>query len=116
MRLFNAEPYAGKQSVIGKIASDGVTVTAMHPDQRYRRLGRRARDVRTLQPVLRERRRRHLDMTDCHYGARTRIHRGDRAKFTPSEQIRVKLEGSGKVMNATWASSASATRYGGPHR
>src|SRR5690606_27421799 len=31
---FNAEPYAGKETVIGEISHEDVKVTAMHPDQR----------------------------------------------------------------------------------
>ena len=44
---FCAEPYGGKESVLGEITMDDVKVTAMLPDAAlHDRLGRRTRDVR----------------------------------------------------------------------
>ena len=51
---FCAEPYGGKEFVMGEITTDDVRVTAMLPRAAlHRRIGRRARDVRALQPLLR---------------------------------------------------------------
>ena len=57
---FCAEPYGGKETVLGEITADEVEVTAMHPGAAlHRGVGRRARDVRALESVFRARRRRH---------------------------------------------------------
>ena len=96
---FNAEPYAGKETVIGKIASDGVTVTAMHPDQRctVASVAGHAMYERS-NPFFENVAGGTLDMTDCHYEqVDPKSTRVTGARFEPSEQIRVKLEGSGKV-------------------
>ena len=96
---FNAEPYAGKESVIGAISDDGVVVTAMHPDQRctVASVAGHAMYERS-NPFFENVAGGTLDMTDCHYEQvdpkSTRI---TGAVFKPSEQIRVKLEGAGKV-------------------
>ena len=51
---FCAEPYGGKESVLGEITMDDVKVTALLPEQRlHDRLGRRPCDVRAGQSVLR---------------------------------------------------------------
>jgi hypothetical protein len=96
---FCAEPYGGKETVLGEITDTDVKVTAMHPDQRC-----------TIASVaghaMYERSNPHyeyvaggcLDMRECTYqqlDARTTRVTGPR--FTPADRIRVKLEGSGKV-------------------
>ncbi len=96
---FNAEPYAGKETVIGTIGSDGVTVTAMHPGQRctVASVAGHAMYERS-NPFYENVAGGTLDMTHCHYEqVDERSTRVTGARFTPSEQIRVKLEGSGKV-------------------
>lgn len=96
---FNAEPYAGKETVIGTISEEGVTVTAMHPGQRctVASVAGHAMYERS-NPFYENVAGGTLDMTDCVYeqvdGKSTRV---TGARFTPSERIRVKLEGSGKV-------------------
>lgn len=96
---FCAEPYGGKETVLGEISHEDVRVTAMHPDQRC-----------TIASVaghaMYERSNPYeeffaggkLDMTECHYEQisekTTRI---TGSRFVPSERITVKLEGSGKV-------------------
>jgi hypothetical protein len=48
---FCAEPYGGKETVMGIVSHDDVEVTAMLPAQRlHGRLGRRPRDVRASNP------------------------------------------------------------------
>lgn len=96
---FCAEPYGGKETVLGEISHEDVRVTAMHPDQRC-----------TIASVsghaMYERSNPYeeffaggkLDMTHCRYeqlDARTTRVTGSR--FLPDARVRVKLEGSGKV-------------------
>lgn len=96
---FCAEPYGAKETVLGAVEGGGVTVTAMHPDQRC-----------TIASVaghaMYERSNPYdefvaggrLDMRDCHYeqiDPRTTRVTGQR--FEPAAQVRVKLEGSAKV-------------------
>lgn len=96
---FCAEPYGGKETVMGEISHEDVRVTAMHPEQRC-----------TIASVsghaMYERSNPYeeffaggkLDMTHCRYeqlNARTTRITGSR--FLPDATVRVKLEGSGKV-------------------
>ena len=96
---FCAEPYGGKETVMGAISQSDVQVTAMHPDQRC-----------TIASVaghaMYERSNPYeeffaggkLDMTHCHYEQITdKTTRITGSKFIPAEQVNVKLEGSGKV-------------------
>lgn len=96
---FCAEPYGGKETVMGEISHDDVRVTAMHPEQRC-----------TIASVaghaMYERSNPYdeffaggrLDMRECHYEQfdekTTRI---TGSRFIPSEHLTVKLEGAGKV-------------------
>ncbi len=96
---FCAEPYGGKETVLGEISHEDVRVTAMHPEQRC-----------TIASVaghaMYERSNPYeeffaggkLDMRECHYEQldekTTRI---TGSRFIPSERLTVKLEGSGKV-------------------
>lgn len=96
---FCAEPYAGKETVIGTITDDEVLVTAMHPGQRctVASVAGHAMYERS-NPFYEYVPGGVLDMTECvyqQYDEKTTRVTG--AKFTPSPQIRVKLEGSGKV-------------------
>ena len=96
---FCAEPYGGKETVLGEISHEDVQVTAMHPEQRC-----------TIASVaghaMYERSNPYdeffaggrLDMRECHYEQisekTTRI---TGSRFVPADRITVKLEGSGKV-------------------
>ncbi len=96
---FNAEPYAGKETVIGEISHDDVKVTAMHPDQRctIASVAGHAMYERS-NPYFEHVAGGTLDMTHCHYeqyDAKTTRITGPR--FEASDGVRVKLEGSGKV-------------------
>lgn len=96
---FCAEPYAGKETVIGTITDDEVLVTAMHPGQRctVASVAGHAMYERS-NPFYEYVPGGVLDMTECvyqQYDEKTTRVTG--AKFTPSPEIRVKLEGSGKV-------------------
>lgn len=96
---FNAEPYAGKESVIGEISFEDVKVTAMHPGQRctVASVAGHAMYERS-NPFYEYVAGGMLDMTDCHYEQYDeRTTRVTGAKFVPTDKVRVKLEGSGKV-------------------
>lgn len=96
---FCAEPYGGKETVMGEVSHEDVKVTAMHPPQRC-----------TIASVaghaMYERSNPYeeffaggkLDMTHCHYEQfNERTTRITGARFIPDKKTRVKLEGSGKV-------------------
>ncbi len=96
---FCAEPYGGKETVMGEISHGKVEVTAMLPEQRCtiasvagHAMYERSNPFEELFAGGK------LDMTDCHYEQisekTTRI---TGSRFIPTEKIRVKLEGSGKV-------------------
>ena len=96
---FCAEPYGGKETVLGEISQTDVRVTAMHPQQRCtvasvagHAMYERANPYEEFVAGGR------LDMRACRYeqiGEKTTRVTG--SQFIPSEQIRVKLEGAGKV-------------------
>ncbi|MEJ2290459.1 MAG: acyclic terpene utilization AtuA family protein [Deinococcales bacterium] len=96
---FNAEPYGGKETVIGEISADDVKVTAMHPAQRctVASVAGHAMYERS-NPFFEHVAGGTLDMRSCVYEQfdekTTRI---TGPRFTPSDGVRVKLEGSGKV-------------------
>ncbi|MGP1614251.1 MAG: acyclic terpene utilization AtuA family protein, partial [Pollutimonas bauzanensis] len=96
---FCAEPYGGKETVLGEISQDDVKVTAMHPDQRctIASVAGHAMYERS-NPYEEFFAGGRLDMADCHYEQisekTTRI---TGSRFVPADSIRVKLEGSGKV-------------------
>ncbi|WP_028604173.1 acyclic terpene utilization AtuA family protein [Ottowia thiooxydans] len=96
---FCAEPYGGKETVMGEISQDDVRATAMHPQQRC-----------TIASVsghaMYERSNPYeeffaggkLDMTHCHYEQISeRTTRITGSRFFPDAQVKVKLEGAGKV-------------------
>jgi hypothetical protein len=96
---FCAEPYGGKETVMGEISREDVRVTAMHPDQR-------CTVASVAGHAMYERSNPYeeffaggkLDMTNCHYEQisekTTRI---TGSRFIASDGVRVKLEGAGKV-------------------
>lgn len=96
---FCAEPYGGKETVMGVISAEDVRVTAMHPDQRctIASVAGHAMYERS-NPYEEYFAGGKLDMTHCNYeqlsDKTTRI---TGSRFVPAEQVRVKLEGSGKV-------------------
>jgi len=96
---FCAEPYGGKETVMGEITHDDVRVTAMNPDQRCtvasvsgHAMYERSNPYEELFAGGK------LDMTHCNYEQLTeRTTRVTGSKFVPAERVRVKLEGAGKV-------------------
>lgn len=98
---FNAEPYAGKETVIGAISMDDVKVTAMHPNQRctIASVSGHAMYERS-NPYYEYVAGGMLDMTHCRYAqfdAKTTRVTGPHFEASAPGQLRVKLEGSGKV-------------------
>ena len=96
---FCAEPYGGKETVLGEITDTEVRVTAMHPDQRctVASVAGHAMYERS-NPFYEYVAGGCLDMSECRYeqiGPKTTRVTGP--KFVPSDRIRVKLEGSGKI-------------------
>jgi hypothetical protein len=96
---FCAEPYGGKETVLGVVSHDDVKVTAMLPAQRCtvasvagHAMYERSNPYEELFAGGR------LDMTECRYEqVDERTTRVTGSRFVPSPRIRVKLEGSGKV-------------------
>ncbi len=96
---FNAEPYMGKESVIGEISLEDVRVTAMHPEQRctVASVAGHAMYERS-NPFYEHVLGGTLDMSHCCYEQwDDRTTRVTGPIFHPSPEWRVKLEGAGKV-------------------
>lgn len=97
---FCAEPYGAKESVIGTITHDDVKVKAMHPNQRCTIASVAGHAMyERANPFYEYFAGGMIDMTNCHYeqydDKTTRI---TGVEYKPVEgDIKVKLEGSGKV-------------------
>jgi hypothetical protein len=97
---FCAEPYGGKETILGEVNESGeVLVTAMSPVQR-------CTVASVAGHAMYERSNPYheyvagglLDMTNCQYEQTTeKTTRITGAEFIPAEEIRVKLEGAGKI-------------------
>ncbi len=96
---FNAEPYAGKETVIGEISHEDVKVTAMSPYQR-------CTPASVAGHAMYERSNPYyeyfaggmLDMSECRYEQHDeKTTRVTGPRFEPAGELRVKLEGAGKV-------------------
>ncbi len=96
---FCAEPYGGKESIIGEITMEDVKVTAMLPEQRCTIASVAAHSMyERPNPYYEYFLGGHIDMSDCVYeqfDERTTRITGPR--FVPAADLRVKLEGAGKV-------------------
>jgi hypothetical protein len=96
---FCAEPYGAKESVIGEISMDDVRVTAMHPDQRctIASVAGHAMYERS-NPFYEYALGGELDMHGCRYEqVDPRTTRITGPVWSPAPELRVKLEGAGKV-------------------
>ena len=96
---FCAEPYGGKETVLGEITMDDVKVTAMHPDQMctVASVAGHAMYERS-NPFHEFVAGGMLDMTNCRYEQlNKKTTRITGPTFVPAENFRVKLEGAGKL-------------------
>jgi len=96
---FCAEPYGAKETVLGEITDEWVEVTAMAPHQRctVASVAGHAMYERS-DPFHEYVAGGMLDMTHCRYEqVSERTTRVTGMRFVPAEDLRVKLEGSGKV-------------------
>jgi hypothetical protein len=96
---FCAEPYGGKETVLGEVSVDAVEVTAMHPLQRCTVASVAGHAMyERANPYFEHVAGGTLDMSECRYEQisekTTRI---AGAKFIRSPEFRVKLEGAGKI-------------------
>jgi hypothetical protein len=96
---FCAEPYAGKESIIGEITMEDVKVTAMLPEQRCTIASVAAHSMyERSNPYYEYFLGGHIDMSQCIYEQfDERTTRVTGPRFIPAEELRVKLEGAGKV-------------------
>ncbi|HEX4524499.1 MAG TPA: acyclic terpene utilization AtuA family protein [Casimicrobiaceae bacterium] len=96
---FCAEPYGGKETVLGKITADAVEVTAMHPAQRCTVASVAGHAMyERMNPYFEHVAGGTLDMSECRYEQITdKTTRVTGAKFRRADEFRVKLEGAGKV-------------------
>jgi len=96
---FCAEPYAAKESVLGEITMDDVKVTAMLPEQRCTIASVAGHAMyERANPFHEHFLGGHIEMRDCRYeqyDERTVRIAGPR--YVPAGELRVKLEGAGKI-------------------
>src|SRR5215470_6342454 len=96
---FCAEPYGAKESVMGEITMEDVKVTAMLPEQRctIASVAGHAMYERS-NPYYEYFLGGHIDMSECVYEQfDERTTRVTGPRFVPAQELRVKLEGAGKV-------------------
>jgi hypothetical protein len=96
---FCAEPYGGKESVLGEITGRDVKVTAMHPNQQCTVASVAGHAMyERADPYYETVAGGVLDMTECRYEQLTdKTTRITGPRFMPAGELRVKLEGAGKV-------------------
>jgi hypothetical protein len=96
---FCAEPFMGKESILGRVEEDAVYLTPMHPGQRCTpaSIASHAMYERT-NPYREYVAGGYVDMSNCRYEqVDPRTTRASGAVFVPDSQCRVKIEGSGLV-------------------
>jgi acyclic terpene utilization AtuA family protein len=96
---FCAEPYAGKESVLGEITMDDVKVTALLPEQRCTPASVASHAMyERANPFYEYFLGGHIDMSECRYEAYDeRTARITGPRYVPAAELRVKLEGAGKI-------------------
>jgi Acyclic terpene utilisation family protein AtuA len=96
---FCAEPYGAKESVLGEITMDDVKVTALLPEQRCTIASVAGHAMyERANPFYEYFLGGHIDMSQCRYeqyDERTVCVTGP--QYRPADELRVKLEGAGKV-------------------
>ena len=96
---FCAEPYGAKESIIGEITMEDVKVTAMLPEQRCTIASVAGHSMyERSNPYYEYFLGGHIDMSECVYEQfDERTTRVTGPRFVPADELRVKLEGAGKV-------------------
>ena len=96
---FCAEPYGAKESIIGEITMADVKVTAMLPEQRCTIASVAGHSMyERSNPYYEYFLGGHIDMSECKYEQfDERTTRVTGPRFVPADELRVKLEGAGKV-------------------
>jgi Acyclic terpene utilisation family protein AtuA len=96
---FCAEPYGGKESVVGEITSDHVDVTAMHPDQRCTPTSVASHSMyERAHPYFEKVAGGTLDMSACRYEqVAEKTTRITGPRWEPAADVMIKLEGSGRI-------------------
>jgi hypothetical protein len=96
---FCAEPYGGKESVLGEITMQDVKVTAMLPEQRCTIASVAGHAMyERANPFYEYFLGGHIDMSRCRYEQYDeRTVRVTGPEYVPAPELRVKLEGSGKI-------------------
>jgi hypothetical protein len=96
---FCCEPYGAKESVLGEITMDDVKVTAMLPEQRCTIASVAGHAMyERANPFYEHFLGGHIDMSQCRYEQYDeRTVRVTGPSYVPANELRVKLEGSGKI-------------------
>jgi hypothetical protein len=96
---FCAEPFMGKETILGRVDGTGVYLTALHPDQRCTPASVASHAMyERLNPFREYVPGGYLDMTHCRYEqVDTRTTRVTGQTFVASPTTWIKLEGAGKV-------------------
>jgi hypothetical protein len=96
---FCAEPYGGKESVLGEITIDDVKITALLPEQRCTIASVAGHAMyERANPFYERFLGGHIDMSSCLYEQYDeRTVRVTGLTYVPASQLRVKLEGAGKI-------------------
>jgi hypothetical protein len=96
---FCAEPYAGKESVLGEITIDDFKVTALWPEQHCTIASVAAHTIyERPNPFYEHFLGGHIDMRECRYEQYDeRTTRITGPKYIPATELRAKLEGAGKL-------------------
>jgi Acyclic terpene utilisation family protein AtuA len=96
---FCAEPYAGKESVLGEITMDDVKITALLPEQRCTVASVAGHAMyERANPFYEHFVGGHIDMSGCRYEQYDeRTVRVTGPRYVAGSELQVKLEGSGKV-------------------
>jgi Acyclic terpene utilisation family protein AtuA len=94
-----AEPFMGKETVIGTITQDDIRITPYHPEQRCTIASVAGHSMYEREnPYFEHALGGTLDMSHCRYEqADPRTVRIAGARWTPAKELRVKLEGAKKV-------------------
>jgi hypothetical protein len=96
---FCAEPYGGKESVLGEITMDDVKITALSPEQRCTTASVAGHAMyERANPFYEHFLGGHIDMSQCRYEQYDEgTVRVTGPSYVPASELRVKLEGAGKI-------------------